>query len=156
MTLAMRPLCSDDEDIYVVRTLKDGRKLVGCRRCPYEWEHGEPSAGAKGRRRRAEKSGAKRAGQKNRTDTKRGKTAGGEPRTCAECGARSRYGRYRLCLRCGIQAGFRVCSRCGRYFQPETPVSAKKKTKCKACNKRRRGSVWVTASAGSPGLGRRR
>jgi hypothetical protein len=44
VALAMCPLCSDDEDIYVVRTLDDGRKLVECRRCNYQWKHGEPTA----------------------------------------------------------------------------------------------------------------
>ncbi|MEI5525468.1 hypothetical protein WB401_12955 [Streptomyces brasiliscabiei] len=40
MGLAMCPLCSDDEDIEVVRTLGDGRRAVK-HRCGYEWEHGE-------------------------------------------------------------------------------------------------------------------
>ena len=106
--------------------------------------------------RRAEKPRAKRTGQKNRTDSKRRTPSGEEPRKCAECGTQARYGKYRLCLRCGIRAGFRLCSRCGRYFQPEPPLSPMKKATCTACKKRRRGSVWVTASAGSPGLGRRR
>ena len=44
MALDMCPLCSDDEDIDVVRTLDDGRKLVGCRRCDCEWGPGEPTA----------------------------------------------------------------------------------------------------------------
>ncbi|MFC8256904.1 hypothetical protein ACFUNF_04415 [Streptomyces sp. NPDC057291] len=43
MVLAMCPLCSDDEDIDVVRTLDDGRRVVK-HRCGYEWEHGEPAA----------------------------------------------------------------------------------------------------------------
>src|SRR4051812_28373109 len=43
MTLAMCPLCLDDEDIYVVRQLEDGRKLVECRGCKYQWEHGQPT-----------------------------------------------------------------------------------------------------------------
>ena len=80
----------------------------------------------------------------------------GTVRVCAECGERARYGRYRLCLPCGIRAGFRVCASCGRYFQPEAPVKAKKKAKCKTCKKGRGGSVWVSGSAGAPSLGRRR
>lgn len=43
MALAMCPLCSDDEDIEVVRTLDNGRRLVK-HRCGQEWEHGEPTA----------------------------------------------------------------------------------------------------------------
>ncbi|MEV0495795.1 hypothetical protein [Streptomyces atratus] len=43
MVLAMCPLCSNDEDIDVVRTLDDGRRVVK-HRCGYEWEHGEPAA----------------------------------------------------------------------------------------------------------------
>lgn len=43
MGLAMCPLCSDDEDIELVRTLDDGRRVVK-HRCGYQWEHGEPTA----------------------------------------------------------------------------------------------------------------
>ncbi|WP_329530961.1 hypothetical protein OG568_08610 [Streptomyces sp. NBC_01450] len=43
MGLVMCPLCSDDEDIEVVRTLDDGRRVVK-HRCGYEWQHGEPAA----------------------------------------------------------------------------------------------------------------
>lgn len=43
MGLAMCPLCSDDEDIDLVRVLDDGRRLVK-HRCGQEWEHGEPTA----------------------------------------------------------------------------------------------------------------
>lgn len=43
MGLAMCPLCSEDEDIELVRTLDDARRLVR-HRCGYEWEHGEPVA----------------------------------------------------------------------------------------------------------------
>ncbi|MFF6807563.1 hypothetical protein [Streptomyces sp. NPDC012616] len=39
MALAMCPLCSDDEDIELVRGLEGGRRLVR-HRCGYEWEHG--------------------------------------------------------------------------------------------------------------------
>ncbi|WP_371593897.1 hypothetical protein [Streptomyces virginiae] len=42
MALAMCPLCSDDEDIAVVRTFDGGRRLVK-HRCGYEWEHREPT-----------------------------------------------------------------------------------------------------------------
>ncbi|MGW7426031.1 hypothetical protein ACWGJB_39415 [Streptomyces sp. NPDC054813] len=42
MGLAMCPLCSDDEDIELVRILDDGRRVVK-HRCGYEWEHGEPA-----------------------------------------------------------------------------------------------------------------
>jgi hypothetical protein len=42
MGLAMCPLCSDDEDIEVVRDLEGGRRLVR-HRCGYAWEHGEPA-----------------------------------------------------------------------------------------------------------------
>lgn len=41
MVLAMCPLCSEDEDIEVVRKLESGRRVVK-HRCGYEWEHGEP------------------------------------------------------------------------------------------------------------------
>ncbi|MEV0740547.1 hypothetical protein AB0I51_32505 [Streptomyces sp. NPDC050549] len=43
MSLAMCPLCSEDEDIEVVRSLDDGRRVVR-HRCGYEWEHGEPAS----------------------------------------------------------------------------------------------------------------
>ncbi|MEU9207768.1 hypothetical protein AB0D27_07380 [Streptomyces sp. NPDC048415] len=43
MVLAMCPLCSDDEDIELVRMLDDGRRVVK-HRCGYAWEHGEPPA----------------------------------------------------------------------------------------------------------------
>ncbi|MFJ4790067.1 hypothetical protein [Streptomyces sp. NPDC088794] len=46
MGLAMCPLCSEDEDIEVVRTLDDGRRIVK-HRCGYEWAHGEPIAARK-------------------------------------------------------------------------------------------------------------
>ena len=39
MALAMCPLCSDDEDIELVRGLEGGRRLVR-HRCGFEWEHG--------------------------------------------------------------------------------------------------------------------
>jgi len=39
----MCPLCSDDEDIEVVRSLDDGRRVVK-HRCGYEWEHGETAS----------------------------------------------------------------------------------------------------------------
>nr|WP_237277215.1 hypothetical protein [Streptomyces caniscabiei] len=42
MALVMCPLCSDDEDIEVIRTLDGGRRLVK-HRCGYEWEHKEPT-----------------------------------------------------------------------------------------------------------------
>ncbi|MFJ9539747.1 hypothetical protein ACIRPX_21095 [Streptomyces sp. NPDC101225] len=41
MRLAMCPLCSDDEDIEVVRALEGGRRMVK-HRCGYTWEHKEP------------------------------------------------------------------------------------------------------------------
>ncbi|KOG28992.1 hypothetical protein ADK34_13445 [Streptomyces viridochromogenes] len=41
MALAMCPLCSDDEDIVVVRTFDGGRRLVK-HRYGYESEHREP------------------------------------------------------------------------------------------------------------------
>ncbi|WP_329533152.1 hypothetical protein OG568_24850 [Streptomyces sp. NBC_01450] len=43
MGLAMCPLCSDDEDIELVRVLDDGRRVVK-HRCGYAWEHGERTA----------------------------------------------------------------------------------------------------------------
>ncbi|MGH1554119.1 hypothetical protein ACRAWF_25790 [Streptomyces sp. L7] len=42
MELAMCPLCSEDEDIELVRNLEDGRRLVK-HRCGYTWEHGAPA-----------------------------------------------------------------------------------------------------------------
>ncbi|WP_416985084.1 hypothetical protein [Streptomyces sp. T028] len=42
MALVMCPLCSDDEDIEVVRTLDGGRRFVK-HRCGYGWEHKEPT-----------------------------------------------------------------------------------------------------------------
>ncbi len=42
MALVMCPLCSEDEDIEVIRTLDGGRRLVK-HRCGYEWEHKEPT-----------------------------------------------------------------------------------------------------------------
>jgi hypothetical protein len=41
MALVICPLCADDEDIYLLENLPDGRKKVECRRCDYTWEHGE-------------------------------------------------------------------------------------------------------------------
>ena len=35
-------MCSDDEDIEVIRTLDGARRLVK-HRCGYEWEHKEPT-----------------------------------------------------------------------------------------------------------------
>ncbi|WP_055494949.1 hypothetical protein [Streptomyces sp. TP-A0356] len=46
MGLAMCPLCSDDEDIELLRTLDDGRRVMK-HRCGYEWEHGEPALAKK-------------------------------------------------------------------------------------------------------------
>ncbi|WP_458248516.1 hypothetical protein [Streptomyces sp. MAI_2237] len=43
MSLPMCPLCSEDEDIEVVRSFDGGRRLVK-QRCGYEWEHGEPAS----------------------------------------------------------------------------------------------------------------
>ncbi|MFJ8112461.1 hypothetical protein [Streptomyces sp. NPDC096132] len=51
VTLAMCPLCSDDEDIELVRDLEGGRRLVR-HRCGYAWERGEPD-GLKKQRPRA-------------------------------------------------------------------------------------------------------
>lgn len=41
MALVMCPLCIDDEEVYLVESLPDGRKRVECRRCDYAWDHGE-------------------------------------------------------------------------------------------------------------------
>ncbi|MFD5789492.1 hypothetical protein ACFWH1_23065 [Streptomyces sp. NPDC127037] len=41
MSLAMCPLCSDDEDIEVRATLDGGRRMLR-HRCGYEWEHRQP------------------------------------------------------------------------------------------------------------------
>ncbi|MEZ0095513.1 hypothetical protein [Streptacidiphilus sp. EB129] len=41
MAMAMCPICSDDEDVEVVRVLDSGRRLVR-HRCGQQWEHGEP------------------------------------------------------------------------------------------------------------------
>jgi len=43
MGLAMCPMCTEDEDIELVRVLDDGRRLVR-HRCGCEWKHGEPTA----------------------------------------------------------------------------------------------------------------
>ncbi|WP_327712463.1 hypothetical protein OG912_32730 [Streptomyces sp. NBC_00464] len=43
MSLAMCPLCSDDEDIEVRATLDGGRRVLR-HRCGFEWEHGEPAS----------------------------------------------------------------------------------------------------------------
>ena len=43
MALVMCPLCSDDEDIEVVRILEGGGRVVR-HRCGYEWEHAVPAA----------------------------------------------------------------------------------------------------------------
>lgn len=43
MALVMCPLCSDDEDIEVVRSLEGGGRVVR-HRCGYEWEHVAPAA----------------------------------------------------------------------------------------------------------------
>ncbi|MFE3857919.1 hypothetical protein ACFXPN_43115 [Streptomyces griseorubiginosus] len=42
MALPMCPLCSDDEDVELVRNLEGGRRLVK-HRCGYTWEHGTPA-----------------------------------------------------------------------------------------------------------------
>jgi RecJ-like exonuclease len=70
---------------------------------------------------------------------------------CAECSKHARYSRYRLCLRCGKRAGWLLCTLCGRHFAPY----GQKKRRCKTCARKRGGSVWTVASAGSPGLGKR-
>lgn len=75
-------------------------------------------------------------------------------RLCVECGKRKRYGRYRWCLACGKQAGFRLCTSCGRYFLDQTLTLKGKKVRCPTCRKKRQGSVWIVASAGAPGLGK--
>ena len=46
MALALCPLCSDDEDIEVTRTLDGGRRFVR-HRCGYEWEYREPPSPAR-------------------------------------------------------------------------------------------------------------
>lgn len=76
------------------------------------------------------------------------------PRLCARCHDKARYGRYRLCLGCGKDAGFVLCTKCGRYFDPTAAGRSGKRT-CRACARRPRGSVWAPTSAGSPGLGKR-
>ena len=46
MALANCPVCLDDDELFVVRVLDTGRKLVGCGRCGQEWEHGEATVKA--------------------------------------------------------------------------------------------------------------
>lgn len=40
--MVMCPLCTEDEDVFLIENLPDGRKRVECRRCDYAWDHGEP------------------------------------------------------------------------------------------------------------------
>jgi hypothetical protein len=42
MARVICPLCSDDEDVYLVETLPDGRKRAECRRCRFQWDYGDP------------------------------------------------------------------------------------------------------------------
>ncbi|MDT0400378.1 MULTISPECIES: hypothetical protein [Streptomyces] len=49
MALVMCPLCSDDEDIEVVRSLEGGGRVVR-HRCGYEWEDAAPAAAPRGER----------------------------------------------------------------------------------------------------------
>lgn len=39
MSLIICPLCTEDEEVPVVRLVDDGRKLVDCRRFDREWDH---------------------------------------------------------------------------------------------------------------------
>ncbi len=41
MALVMCPLCTSDDDVYLVAVLPDGRRRVSCRNCDYAWDHGE-------------------------------------------------------------------------------------------------------------------
>lgn len=73
---------------------------------------------------------------------------------CVECGKRHRYSRYNICLTCGIALKrLTLCRKCGRYFKPS---DRSEKRTCATCVRGRgAGEVWITASAGSPGLGKR-
>jgi hypothetical protein len=37
----MCPLCTSEEEVYLVEKLEDGRRRVECRRCEYQWHHGD-------------------------------------------------------------------------------------------------------------------
>lgn len=47
MALAMCPLCTGDDEVYLVENLPDGRKRVECGHCKFQWEHGEAREPAK-------------------------------------------------------------------------------------------------------------
>lgn len=84
-----------------------------------------------------------------------GKSKKKAPAPCASCGRKARHKRFRHCLPCGKRLGYvRVCSRCGQAYKAEHAVG--KKNRCPGCRKSKGGSVWTVASAGSPGLGKRR
>lgn len=120
--------------------------------------HGQPRSRAGAGKKSAARQEVKlSSGKAKRTPTS---STPAKPKKCANCAKRARYGRYRLCLPCGKAAGFRLCSKCGRYFQPGPAATgkdaARKKAICTSCHRGRpRRSVWAPASAGSPGLGRR-
>jgi len=40
----MCPLCTEDDEVFLVEKLPDGRRRVECRSCNFQWDHGEPSA----------------------------------------------------------------------------------------------------------------
>lgn len=73
---------------------------------------------------------------------------------CVECGKRHRYSRYNICLTCGLALNrLTLCRKCGRYFKPS---DRSEKRTCATCVRGRRAAeVWITATAGSPGLGKR-
>jgi hypothetical protein len=103
---------------------------------------------------------AKRKTKKEEAKKKQSKSSRGaaksRARTCSRCHTLRCYGRYGVCLPCGIKLGFSLCRSCGRYFKPDADTS-RSKPRCKTClGPRRPRSVWVVASAGSQGVGKRR
>ena len=77
------------------------------------------------------------------------------PDKCIRCGEKAPQGRYWMCTRCLLRTGAAQCSLCKKAFKTETGLPSKK-SKCRSCRMKRKGSAWVVASAGSPGLGKGR
>ena len=74
---------------------------------------------------------------------------------CTKCRKRPRYGKFALCRSCALRDGAVACRTCGTVFRPKATVTSKKKPRCGACSSSKGKDVYVTAQAGSPGLGRR-
>lgn len=109
----------------------------------------DTTAGEAKRKKRTKKAQDLTAG----TSTSR--TSPPDAAPCTRCRRHPRYRRYRLCRACWVAAGWVMCRRCRQHFAPGP--GRRLEAICNRCvRKGGGGSVWITASAGAPGLGRRR